>query len=47
MHPVDQLLIIYRLAQSEYDKPDIRVTTGSTPVGVIEGLEIDWGFVAG
>ncbi|HEX2238902.1 MAG TPA: hypothetical protein VHJ19_11385 [Gammaproteobacteria bacterium] len=45
MHPTNQILTTYRLEQSEYDKSDIRTTTGSTPVGAIDGLQIDWAFM--
>jgi hypothetical protein len=45
VHPTNQILTIYRLEQGEYGKSDIRTTTGSTPVGAIDGLQIDWAFM--
>ncbi|MFB1490192.1 MULTISPECIES: Uma2 family endonuclease [unclassified Thiocapsa] len=43
LHPVDRVLTIYRLgADGVYGKPDVQGLEGQTPVGVIDGLEIDW-----
>jgi Uma2 family endonuclease len=43
LHPVDRVLIIYRLgADGAYGAPDIRALEEPTPVAVIPGLEIRW-----
>ena len=44
VHPLDHLLWIYRLENDTYGKPEILVTEGKTPVSLLDGLEIDWGF---
>ena len=44
VHPLDHLLWIYRLEGGSYGKPAILVTEGKTPVSLLDGLEIDWGF---
>ena len=47
-HPVDRLLIIYRLGEAgAYGAPDIRAQDKATPVAIIPGLEIRWLAVAG
>jgi hypothetical protein len=43
VHPTDRVLIIYRLLDGAYGKPDVQGLTGETPVRVIEGLSIQWG----
>lgn len=42
VHPTDRVLIIYRLENGEYGKPDIFALQGSTPVSVLPGISIDW-----
>lgn len=42
VHPTDRILFIYRLGSDGYGKPEIKATAGSTAVGAIPGLEIDW-----
>ncbi len=46
VHPIDRILTIYRLEQDEYGKPDIQATEDATPVATLQGLQIDWGFMA-
>ena len=42
VHPTDRVLTIYRLQNGEYGKPDIFELQGTTPVGVLPGVSIDW-----
>lgn len=42
VHPTDRLLTIYRLQNGEYGKPDIFELQGSTPVGILPEICIDW-----
>lgn len=42
IHPVDQVLTIYRLENGRYGIPDIRELTGATPIGPLPGIEIVW-----
>lgn len=46
VHPTDRVLTIYRLQQGEYGKPDVFKLEGSTPVGVLTGVSIDWQALA-
>ncbi len=43
VHPTDRVLTIYRLLDGAYGKPDVQGLTGATPVGVLDGLDIQWG----
>ncbi|MGF1613453.1 MAG: Uma2 family endonuclease, partial [Gammaproteobacteria bacterium] len=45
VHPTDRVMIIYRLGNSGYHKPDIRATVGQTPLAVQPHLAIDWAKV--
>jgi Uma2 family endonuclease len=45
VHPVDRLLTIYRRDGDRFGTPEIQVTEGTTVVGVLEGLVIDWNAV--
>ena len=48
LHPVDRVLIIYRLGEDgAYGAPDIRALKEPTPVAVIPGLAIHWPAVVG
>jgi len=42
VHPGDRLLFIYRLNDGGYGKPEVLPLEGSTPVGVLHGVTIDW-----
>jgi Uma2 family endonuclease len=42
VHPLDRVLTVYRLVAGEYGKPEIRVTTGAAPVGILPGLAVHW-----
>lgn len=43
VHPVDRILMIYRLdAEVRYGAADIRELSGKTEVAAVPGLEIDW-----
>lgn len=42
VHPTDRILTVYRLENGEYGKPDIFKLEGSTSVGVLPGVSIDW-----
>jgi len=42
VHPTDRVLTIYRLQNGEYGKPDIYELQGSTAVGILPDIRIDW-----
>lgn len=42
VHPTDRVVMIYRLVQSAYGKPEISATAGQTPLPVQPHLTIDW-----
>jgi len=42
LHPVDRVLTIYRLGIDGYGKPDVQELAGSTEVGVLAGVVIEW-----
>lgn len=42
LHPSDRVLTIYRLGADGYSKPDVQELGGTTPVGVLPGVEIAW-----
>ncbi|TVQ88202.1 MAG: Uma2 family endonuclease [Chromatiaceae bacterium] len=42
VHPVDQVLSIYRLGPAGYGKPEVLALEGTTPVAAIAGLCIHW-----
>ena len=42
VHPTDRVVTIYTLGKDGYGKPEIQELVGSTPVGVLEGVEIAW-----
>lgn len=42
VHPTDRVLTIYRLKDGEYGKPDIYELQGSTAVGILPDIRIDW-----
>ena len=46
VHPADRIVIIYRLVNGEYGKPDIYELKGRTPVGVLPGAGIEWDELA-
>lgn len=46
VHPVDRMVTVYRLAGTEYGKPDVFPLAGETPVGVLSGCAIAWDAVA-
>ena len=46
IQPADRILTIYRLINGEYGKPDIHELSGDTPVGVLEGVTIQWDELA-
>lgn len=45
VHPADRVVMIYRLAQAAYGKPEIRAMAGATPLAVQPDLALDWGKV--
>ncbi len=45
VHPVDRVLMIYRLSDGVFGMPEIKLLEGVTPCGVVQGLEIDWAEV--
>lgn len=42
VHPYDRMLTIYRLADSQFGKPEIGELVGATPVGILPGAVIAW-----
>jgi Uma2 family endonuclease len=42
VHPFDRIVTIYRLTDAGYGKPDVQELGGTTPVGVLPGVEIAW-----
>jgi Uma2 family endonuclease len=42
VHPTDRVLTIYTLGADGYGKPEIQELVGSTPVGVLDSVEIAW-----
>ncbi len=45
VHPLDRLVIIYRLEAGDYGRPEIQETRGETPVDLFPGLAIDWDVI--
>jgi Uma2 family endonuclease len=42
VHPEDRILMIYRLEQEGYGKPDVQELTGETVVGILPEVVIHW-----
>ncbi|AFL75001.1 Protein of unknown function (DUF820) [Thiocystis violascens DSM 198] len=42
VHPEERLLMIYRLEQGVYGKPDVQELTGTTNVGILPEVAIQW-----
>jgi Uma2 family endonuclease len=42
VHPTDRTLMIYRLADGAYGRPEVRPLVGETAVGAIAGLTVIW-----
>ncbi|WP_295408993.1 Uma2 family endonuclease [uncultured Thiocystis sp.] len=42
VHPEDRLLMIYRLEQGVYGRPDVQELTGTTKVGILPEVAIQW-----
>ena len=42
IHPTDRVVTIYRLLDGTYGKPDIQELSSTTPVGVLDGVQIAW-----
>jgi Uma2 family endonuclease len=42
VHPVDRVIVIYRLENGEYGKPDVREMNEATPVGILPGVTVSW-----
>lgn len=42
VHPEERLLMIYRLEQGVYGKPDVQELTGTTTVGILPEVAIQW-----
>ncbi|TCT23834.1 Uma2 family endonuclease [Thiobaca trueperi] len=42
VHPEDRILMIYRLENGVYGKPDVQALTGETPVGILPEILIQW-----
>lgn len=41
-YPTDRLLFVYRLGADGFGKPEIQELPGTTPVGILPGVEIVW-----
>ena len=46
VHPRDKVLTVYTLINAEYGKPYTQELLGETPVGVLEGVTIQWDELA-
>lgn len=46
VHPLDRIVTVYRLGGDGYGKPDIQELAGSTRVGVLDGVQIEWDALA-
>jgi len=46
VHPSDKVLTVYRLVDGQYGRPHTQELNGETPVGVLEGVVIQWDEVA-
>lgn len=46
VHPVDRIVTVYRLEGSRFAVPEVRELEGKQAVGVLPGVEIDWGLFA-
>jgi len=46
VHPRDKVLTVYRLVDGQYGRPYTQELNGETPVGVLEGVVIQWDEVA-
>jgi hypothetical protein len=42
IHPIDRVLTVYRLADSEYGKPELYELNGETQVSVLPDIVIQW-----
>ncbi|WP_031433472.1 Uma2 family endonuclease [Methylomarinum vadi] len=46
VHPIDRVLTIYRLNEIEYGKPEIVELQGTTTVGILPEVTIEWDELA-
>jgi Uma2 family endonuclease len=46
IQPIDRVLIVYTLNNGAYGRPYTQELTGETPVGVLEGVTIQWDELA-
>lgn len=42
IHPIDRVLTIYRLQNGEYGKAEILELSGSTPISILDNVQIEW-----
>lgn len=42
VHPTDRTLMVYRLVDGAYGRPEVQALVGETPVAAITGLSITW-----
>jgi len=42
VHPIDRMVIIYRLEDRQFGRPDVAYLAGETPVGILPGVAIAW-----
>lgn len=42
VHPTDRMVMVYRLIDGAYGKPDVQELQGETTVGVLPGVVIAW-----
>ena len=45
VHPTDRIVIVYRLENGRYGRPDIAELTGETSPQAVPGVVIDWARV--
>ena len=42
VHPLDQVVTVYRLDGTDYGRPDIQALAGETAIGALPGVTIHW-----
>lgn len=45
VHPADRVLTVYKLQGGEFGRPDVQELKGTTEVGVLPGIVVDWAKV--
>ena len=45
IHPIDRVVMVYRLTQGAYGKPEVHATAGTLACGLLPRVVVDWGRV--